>query len=315
MGKSDKKDKPPIDIPDGTRLLLEFANLIEGKPGELIPSDEYFKKRKGDVDVDKLDNVWECGYWHKKKGIKRPAIRRQEFSLDKFNEFKKWILKRGIPPYSPSGIIEIRDFPRYICEKNKRLEFLKRKPFKLDLNETKSDDRAASEIYYHLCRIEEILIKIIKVNQNGTEDNFIPFPYVTQDLGYPLWPTVLWGYKKPEFIHDGTLPQAIIAYFLDFYVNQKELHPYLRRCLTCGRFFILQGRERKHCSKKCRITFNERSRSEDAKMKKGRSAEKSKEKKGELEKRLRADGYSEDEVIKEKKRFKNVEQYERHYGL
>ncbi len=295
MAKS--KNQPPQNIPETTKWLLEFANLMEGPPGTLNPSDEYFKKRKGDLDKDKLKKS--CGAWfwiRDKDGTVSPAIREKKFPL---NKFKKWVLESGVSLRISKNIIEIRDYPRYEplrqcpecnreelycnpkCEKNKDVEFLNREPFKLNLNETTPEDnqttserefdptynRPASELDFHRVGVCTALEIIIDINENGTEENIVPsIPYTTQKFGPPLCPIALWGQKKPEFIHDGTLPQAIIAYFLDFYVNQKNVHPYLGRCPGCGRFFIAgkrRGRPQRFCDAKCEDTFNDRTRKEN----------------------------------------------------
>ena len=300
-----KKVKTSINILPKTQWLLDYANLMEAPPGILNIPDEhypdYLKKRKKNlekyvsaksivssgsleyVDVDKFKKSWTSSYnWtdtsHPPRGTQ------ENFSLD---SFKKLVLESGLPSRKLKNVIEIREYPRY--ESDRVLDFLEREPLKLHLKKNSPvDERAKSEIAYHYTELRTALEIIVNVNKKNTKDKNVAsiLPYATQKLGYPFYPIILWGLEKSQFIHDNSFPQQMISSLLDFYINQKELHPYLRRCHTCARFFILQGKECKYCTPQCRVAFNERSRLEDAKKKENSDAEKRKKKKKELEERL-----------------------------
>jgi hypothetical protein len=54
--------------------------------------------------------------------------------------------------------------------------------------------------------------------------------------------------------------QAVLAYFANFYLNQEELHPLLRLCPACGRFFIKYKKNQIFCIPSCEDFYNQLSK-------------------------------------------------------
>jgi hypothetical protein len=304
-------------IAPGTKWLLAFANLMGGPPGGLNPSiaylslhEEIIQNTKGRtrnaIDysrqrVNKLEKLTRDGrlvhhnnwIFSPDKNNFIPAGKVTKFSIKKF---KQLILKRGIPPYEPNGSITIREYPRYDplrqckgcnrkklycnpkCKKNRDTDFFTRNPFKLNLHKnTSQENRAGSELVFHCAQVSTGLENII-YGSNGS-GNVIPRSYQIQKLGYPLWPVINWDMQEARFIHDGTIPQAIISFFLDFCLNQKELHHRLRQCPCCGQFFIAKTKRGMFCTSKCRDRFHQKNKEEDRKRKKAENKYHSEKKK------------------------------------
>ena len=68
-------------------------------------------------------------------------------------------------------------------------------------------------------------------------------------------------YNKEPFPHYGMIPLALYACIMDFGINHKELHQYLRQCSLCGRLFVPEnkgrGRPNRHyCPGECEHKVN-----------------------------------------------------------
>jgi uncharacterized Zn finger protein (UPF0148 family) len=61
------------------------------------------------------------------------------------------------------------------------------------------------------------------------------------------------------FVHKGEFPQLILAFLMNFKMNQKTKHSHLRQCPTCGTFWLTRkkrGRVRVFCVPACEDRFN-----------------------------------------------------------
>ncbi|MDO9566727.1 MAG: hypothetical protein Q7J15_08310 [Candidatus Desulfaltia sp.] len=109
-------------------------------------------------------------------------------------------------------------------------------------------------------RLERIRLATWFVLYNSTKTNYWSVGH--RILNDPIIKPVIDIGKNGNMIfgHDDVFPQISTAYLLGFIVNQKELHPLLKICAGCGRFWIAEkkrGRPRIFCTPECKKAFDQ----------------------------------------------------------
>lgn len=192
------------------------------------------------------------------------------------SEFKNFFLNNGIPPEKLTEIVkfekqsitdEVHENFLFLKEdkggKNIIVdgEFVSKKLFKVKESEWEAylDLKMYTNVvfasFYHMMQLKTNIF---------TELKYAYERYTKQSGNLDIQTGTV------TFKHDNTLPLAIYAFILDFWINHKELHSYLRQCKCCGEFWIEQknrerGRKRIFCSEDCKRIFHQQSRSDNLK--------------------------------------------------
>jgi uncharacterized Zn finger protein (UPF0148 family) len=123
--------------------------------------------------------------------------------------------------------------------------------------------------------------KVLEWIIDPKDTQFLPKGFLKINSLNPLAPSINHNHKnrKEVFEHSTpmpSIPKAVWAYLLDFWVNQQNLCKLLKACPTCGRFFFKEGKMT-YCCTKCKTRFNLITRESDAKRKRdGRTMQKEK---------------------------------------
>lgn len=248
-------------LSEGTKWLLDFANwgrkeAVLNPPGERmlekLKRKPEFKEEKALPKTDKsIPLIVDTNGWVWQELLRDVTLigRINTFPLD---DFKVWILKAGIPPYKPEKLW-VEETYISSCTADSR----KVRRYTLDLkNKTKEDEKIQKLLQAYQVGIRRVLNWITR---GGKPPAYVA-AYLKISRFNLLAPGVNWETGETKFKYPAIIPQAVAAYLLDFWVNQKELHPLFKECPTCGRFRLEEkkgpGRSQIFCCNKCKELFH-----------------------------------------------------------
>jgi|SRR3989304_2748895 len=210
-------------------------------------------------------------------------------------DYKKFFLEKGIPPYKgkdlllengkPLSSLDIKSYnnrpknnsePGFYdyYEDNPRIEYT----FRTVVAETRSElFRILSNMVWGTKTYENegtgyeslrsYMRQIIDLYLECWKEDEVPAADGKTSWGTPYrgrYTMVIDSMQNKEpFPHYGRVTHALYACIMDFGINHKELHQYLRQCLHCGRFWRLKkkrGRPEKFCSDVCRERHDDQPR-------------------------------------------------------
>lgn len=287
------KPKNQVNIFKLERQLEETRTKLR-KLLEAHPELKEYMVKKREI-VPKQSNLEIIKNLDLKKDIKFKGIN----NAPTLKDYKKFFLEKGIPPCKgkdlllqngkPLSSLNIKSYnnrPKNNSEDgfydyyqdNPRIEYIFCKEvgnvhselFRILSNmvhgtNTYVEERSGSEgLYSYMRQIINLYLECWKMNEVPAESGRTSWgvPY----RGRHEMVSDSMSNKEP-FPHYGMIPHALYACILDFGINHKELHQYLRQCLYCGRFWIPEKRCGRpnicYCSTICERKANAPTRYDD----------------------------------------------------
>jgi hypothetical protein len=290
LGKILKVKRPPIEPPSYLSNINDFSLI----PKEL-PYSDFCSRLYSNCVIDDKGFAW-------LKTYKEVVFCGKSNFYPSLKEFKGFFYKTGIPPIQTKEVVDFRirledgktyDAPLFLVEdaggksimifegfKGRPLlahfEISKGKPHIIPKEFFAEGEKAAynalKNLWITAITALHYALKLTNNNENELfikefEERLYKF-YTIQSNSSMMSFDVL--KRKTIFQHDNTLPLAIYAFILDFWINHKELHTYLRQCKCCGKFWIEQknnerNRKRMFCNEDCKRIFHQQSRSDNLK--------------------------------------------------
>ncbi len=137
-----------------------------------------------------------------------------------------------------------------------------------DTKTYKDERKATEDLDSYMRQIIDLYLEFWKGNEVPADSGITPWGARYRGRYAMVIDSML---NKEPFPHYGMIPHALHACILDFGINHKELHQYLRQCSYCGRFWILEkkrGRPEKFCSDVCRERHDDQTREANKKSSK-----------------------------------------------
>lgn len=245
------------DIPNSIQWLLDFLNL-RSIPGESNPKKILFPQtsiRRTPTIPPKDTYNHETGYhgitdhkgytWNRDVESNEPMFLGKAKFFPRKDDFKDFFLKHGIVN---ANLIENKD----ICDKVLFLWNELSMAFARLLTNNKKQQEFGQGAIKSFC-------------------NYYLKNYSSKEIR-----NILLG-RIPE---SNFIPDTIYLSTLQWF-NDKELHPFLKQCQCCGKFWIKEksrkGRERKFCSDECDKGFHKWSRQEQANYTKSKRSQNKKD--------------------------------------